>query len=90
MNILTKHLIEAKKAAGIDEPLNWKDYFIHCALALREAVSLSYKLWAAIIHAFFPWWYGFEMIDWQIDALKRLKKALPGLEVWKRIEFKDE
>jgi len=89
MKFLTEHLAEAKKAAGSDEPLTFKDYFVHLAIAMREAFSLMYKVWAAIIHAFFPWWYGFEMIDWQIDALKRLKEALPTLPVWDRIEFKD-
>jgi len=86
---LVYHLREAKRAAGSDEPLTVKDYFVHCVIALREAVSLLYKVWASVVHAFFPWLYGFEMIDWQIDALKRLKAALPSLPVWDRIEFKD-
>ena len=32
---------------------------------------------------------GFELIDLQINSLKKLKQALPGLAVWDRIEFKD-
>jgi hypothetical protein len=50
---------------------------------------LAHAAFAALVHTLFPFWYGFEMIDWQIDMLKRLHKKLPDLEVWKRIEFKD-
>ena len=51
---------------------------------------LAYATFAALVHSFFPFLYGFDMIQWQIDMLRRLKKALPYLEIWNQIEFKDE
>ena len=66
-----------------------KIYLLHFKLAGKEFIFLAHASLAALIHTFFPFWYGFEMIDWQIDMLKRLHKKLPDLEVWKRIEFKD-
>jgi len=89
MNFFTEHLAEAKRASGSDEPLSFSDYFVHCFIAAREGFYLVYMTFAAFVHAFCPWWYGFEMIDWQIDGLKRLKSALPNLPVWKRITFND-
>jgi hypothetical protein len=89
-NFFTKHLYDY--GSGNTEETLWRTiklYFKHLVLAMREFLFLAHACWAALIHALFPWWYGFEMIDWQIDMLKRLHKKLPDLEVWKRIDFKD-
>lgn len=89
LEFLTKHLKEAKQAAGSDNPVKLKDYFIHFGIAIRQGVYDVALGLAGIVHAVFPWWFGFELIDLQINSLKKLKQALPGLPVWDRIEFKD-
>ena len=84
------HLKEAKLASGSIKPVRVSDYFKHMWLGLKETMFLAYATFAALVHSFFPFLYGFDMIQWQIDMLKRLKKALPYLEIWNQIEFKDE
>lgn len=90
MKYFTNHLRAAKKATGTKESLNFKDYFSHAFVSIKEGFFLLYAAFASFVHAIFPWFYGFELIQWQIDMLKRIKKALPDLEVWEQIEFKDE
>ena len=84
------HLKEAKLASGSIKPVRVSDYFKHMWLGLKETMFLAYATFAAFVHSFFPFLYGFDMIQWQIDMLKRLNKALPNLEIWKQIKFTDE
>jgi len=89
-NWFNKHLLDYGTDQDEVSVLKFiKIYFLHFKLAFREFIFLAHAAFAAIVHTIFPFWYGFEMIDWQIDMLKRLHKKLPDLEVWKRIEFKD-
>jgi hypothetical protein len=90
MNFLVKHLKDAKKASGSNESITIRDYFKHAIISCKEGCLLVYAAFASFVHGIFPWWYGFELIQWQIDMLKRLKKGLPHLKVWEQIEFKDE
>lgn len=89
MNYFTKHLNEAKVASGSAEPVTVGYYIMHGIVSVKQGVKYILLGCAGIVHAFFPWWFGFELIDIQINGLKALKKALPGLPVWDRIEFKD-
>jgi len=90
MNYFTKHLKDAKIASGKPGPVTVRDYTMHCIVSMREARFLMHAAFASVVHALFPWLYGFELIQWQIDMLKRLKTAIPDLEVWNQIEFKDD
>lgn len=87
---LTRHLKQAKEAAGDDTPVTVRDYFVHCAIAVQQALMDIALGIAGLIHAVFPWCFGFGLIDVQINNLKRLQNSLPDLPVWDRIEFKDQ
>ena len=59
------HLKEAKLASGSIKPVRVSDYFKHMWLGLKETMFLAYATFAAFVHSFFPFLYGFDMIQWQ-------------------------
>lgn len=90
MNFFVRHLKEAKVASGNNEDVTVRDYFLHMILGLVETASLFAFTIAALLHSIFPFLFGFGMIQWKINTLRRLKKKLPNLKLWEQIELKDE
>ena len=88
MSYFTKHLKEAKVAAGNDTNVSFKDYLVHLKYAFKEFLFLQSAAIASLIHALFPWWYGFDLIQRQVDMLKRIKKQVPHLKIWDKINLK--
>ena len=88
MSYFTKHLKEAKVAAGDDTKVTFKSYWTHLKYAFKEFLFLQSAAIASLIHALFPWWYGFDLIQRQVDMLKRINKQVPHLKIWDKINLK--
>lgn len=89
MSFLTNHLKQAKQMAGDDAPVTLKNYWEHFKFAASEGGKRLLMGIQGIIHAVFPWWFGFDLIAHEIKLLKNLKEKLPNLPIWDTIEFKE-
>lgn len=85
MWINKNHLKEATNKGNIER----FGYFWHFSLAMKEAVFLFIISIGSLIHAIFPWFFDFKLLEWRINRLKKLKKELPSDPLLKKVEFHD-
>jgi len=79
-----KHLKQAKEAAGTDGGYWW-----HFKLAMDEFFFLLAVTIGSLIHAIFPWFLDFKLLEWRINRLKKLKNKLPDDPQLKKVHFDD-
>lgn len=82
------HLTEANSAANRPKS-SFNGYFWHWGLAMKEFFFLLAVCIGSLIHAFFPWFLDFKLLEWRIARLKLLKEKLPDDPQLKKVHFDD-
>lgn len=82
-----KHLVDAKEKANLGHLNGIAGYFWHFKLAIKEFFFLVFVCIGSLIHAIFPWVLDFKLLEWRINRLKKLKKALPDDPQLKKVNF---
>jgi hypothetical protein len=82
------HLNQARTAANRSRSL-FNGYFWHWWLAMKEFFFLFSVCVGSLLHAFFPWFLDFKLLEWRIARLKHLKKQLPDDPQLKKVHFDD-
>lgn len=88
MWINKNHLKEAT-VAGKKENLFMKGYFWHFRLAIAEFFFLLAVCIGSLLHAIFPWFLDFKLLEWRINRLKLLKQRLPDDPQLQKVHFDD-
>jgi hypothetical protein len=63
-------------------------YLWHFFLAIKESMFLLVIAIFSLVHAVFPFVFDFKLIEWRINALKRLKEQLPNDPHLDKVDFK--
>lgn len=82
------HLSEAR-VAGKKENSFAKGYFWHFWLAMSEFFFLLFVCIGSLLHAIFPWFLDFKLLEWRINRLKVLKERLPDDPQLQKVRFDD-
>lgn len=82
------HLSEARNAAQKENSIA-RGYFWHFELAIKEFFFLLFVCIGSLIHAFFPWFLDFKLLEWRINRLKTLKRKLPNDPQLSKVHFDD-
>jgi hypothetical protein len=77
-----KHLSDASESSG--KKLN---YFSHLIISLREFFFCLAIAFGSLLHAIFPWFLNFKLIEWRVNRLKELKRKFPKDPVLKNVRF---
>ena len=63
-------------------------YLWHFLLAMKESIFLFILSIFSLVHAVFPFIFDFKLIEWRIQALKKLKEKLPNDPHLDKVDFK--
>ena len=77
-----KHLEDARKIANCNG-----GYFWHLKLSLKETLFLFVLSFGSLIHAIFPFFLDFTLLEARINRLKHLKTLLPNDPCLKKVNF---
>ena len=85
----TNHLTEATSCAGKDLNLV-QAYIWHWKISIKEAGFLMILSFGSIIHAFFPCFFKFKLLELRINRLRELKNQLPHNQQLQNISFNQD
>jgi hypothetical protein len=80
-----RHLRTAETLNGGERKNIVSLYFVHMGIGLREAARQFVMCILSIIHAIFPWFINFKLLEMVINQAIGLYKFLPQHPDWKKL-----
>lgn len=80
-----QHLRTAETLNGDQKKNIVSVYFVHLGIGLREAARQFIMCMLSIVHAIFPWFINFKLLEMVISQSMVLHRFLPQHPDWKKL-----
>jgi len=83
------HLNQSTKVSGKEYKNFIHKYLWHWGFAMKEAVMLFWVAFLSVLHAFFPFLFGWWLLEKHVSMLKYTKSKVPNNKTMKKVIFKE-